>query len=71
MTNPQEHKQRITHWRNKQKALLAEAEKMQKIIEDLQALCDHQYANGRSAIEEDAHASQYSRPQCSICGKYF
>jgi len=71
MTNPQEHKQRITHWRNKQKALLAEAESVQKIINDLQALCDHKYANGRSAIEEDAFASPYARPQCQICGKEF
>ena len=71
MTNPQEHKQRITNWRNKQMALLKEADNIQKIILDLQDVCDHQYANGRSAIDEDAHASPYSRPQCQICGKYF
>ena len=71
MTNPQEHKQRVTHWRNKQKALLAEAEKVQKIIEDLQAVCRHEWAHGISAISEDAHASPYAQPQCQICGKYF
>ena len=71
MTNPQEHKQRITHWRNKQMALLKEADKIQKIIEDLQALCDHKYENGRSAIEEDAPLHPASSRQCQICGKYF
>ena len=71
MTNPHDHKQRVTHWRNKKKALLAEAEKVQKIIEDLQALCDHQYEDGRSAIEEDAPFHPASSRQCQICGKYF
>ena len=71
MKNTQELKESADFWLKKKKHLLAEAEKVQKIIEYLQALCDHQYENGRSAIEEDAHASPYSRPQCSICGKYF
>ena len=71
MKDPQEHKKQVDFWRNKQNVLLAEAEKVQKIIEDLQALCDHKYENGRSAIEEDAPLHPASSRQCQICGKYF
>ena len=71
MTNPQEHKQQVDFWLKKKNRLLQEAESVQKIINDLQALCDHKYANGRSAIEEDAPLHPASQLQCQICGKYF
>ncbi len=71
MTNLQELKESVDFWRKKKKRLLEESGKVQKIIEDLQALCPHQYEDGRSAIEEDAPLHPASQPQCQICGRYF
>ena len=65
-------KQTVADLKTEQKALKKRLKIIEGMIDTYQnKLCPHQYANGRSAIDEDAHASPYSQPQCQICGKYF
>ena len=62
---------RVNFWRAEQMKHVKKAEKIQGIITNLQDVCPHKYEDGKSAVEEDAFASQYSRPVCRICGKHF
>ena len=69
---PEAIKQTVTDLKTEQKALKKRLKIIEGMIDTYQnKLCPHQYENGRSAIEEDAFASPYARPQCQICGKEF
>jgi len=69
--NSKEINKRVNFWRAKQFEYIKKGEKIQGIIINLQEMCPHKYEDGKSAVEEDAFASQYSRPVCRICGKHF
>ena len=70
--NPEAIKQTVADLKTEQKALKKRLKIIEGMIDTYQnKLCNHKYENGRSAIEEDAPLHPASRPQCSICGKYF
>jgi len=68
---PSKLKQRIQFWQKKRQKAENEVKQLEKIVKDLQNLCNHKYDDGTTAIEDSHFASPYAQPVCKICGNIF